>query len=718
VASHLVAEFGHQRPVANFDTMETTLVPRKPSQPETESDREMQQVMLPFVNACRKEIMQKWPHLEPDLALLRFLCQRQSIKPPVVSMMRKPRPQPVSMRKQQNEAAPPLPLPAAGAAPSTILGPESQRTGCQSPDLDHQTRPAEFDSNSRPASNLSFYKESGPSSRTEPRPDSVASTRFADTPLDETVRCIATPTDDVVALVAGTRRYEEKDAHDILKNDLDGLEFYDAAYVRDQNRQKATEKYPHGHFIEYELPATPIDACADTPCIVRHSACLRDRIDARRQETFAALGKTALKSLSKVLAQSENDFLKTPLYAADTTAGFADKLRGEFISKVPLLSLDVITQEEQYSLVNKLEPVFYGWGDPVFVEGDTGTKLYIVERGTCIVTKEVKGVKKTLCDIKPGDSFGDMAVMYDMARSATVSAATSVKLLSLSRDDIFSIVSPESLEKMRTMTRMQLLQSVPVLADLSREHKLLLLKKVRTDVFHAGREIMREGWRSCAMNRRIYIIEHGFGSYERVSKPAGHEVLVPGSNFGNVEFAFGCPSQSTVIADSEMSVFSIGYNEIDEALGKEADFALRGMQRCMRLKLLREAHAKFRLQDAQTLGSLLDRGTFHHFKAWQPIIKKGQPVKHLLMLDHGSCMEHDGDMNMLLDNFQEDESKLTEHSRPGETFKTNRSIDQKGAVAPCTLVAIGECSVFFLPAEALANLPVPPSAAVVDFDSD
>merc|ERR1719272_270339 len=104
-------------------------------------------------------------------------------------MMRKPRPQPVSMRKQQNEAAPPLPLRAAGAAPSTILGPESQRTGCQSPDPDHQTRPAEFDSNSRPASNLSFYKESGPSSRTEPRPDSVASTRFADTPLDETVRC-------------------------------------------------------------------------------------------------------------------------------------------------------------------------------------------------------------------------------------------------------------------------------------------------------------------------------------------------------------------------------------------------------------------------------------------------------------------------------------------------------------------------------------------------
>lgn len=43
-----------------------------------------------------------------------------------------------------------------------------------------------------------------------------------------------------------------------------------------------------------------------------------------------------------------------------------------------------------------------------------------------------------------------------------------------------------------------------------------------------------------------------------------------------------------------------------------------------------------------------------------------------------------------------------EHSRPGDTFNTDVLVEQSGAVAPHTLVALGECSIFFLPAAALS----------------
>jgi len=99
--------------------------------------------------------------------------------------------------------------------------------------------------------------------------------------------------------------------------------------------------------------------------------------------------------------------------------------------------------------------------------------------------------------------------MYDMPRAATVTAATAVKLLSLSRDDIFSCVCPESLDKMRVMTRIQLMQTTPVLAKLSQEHRLQILKHMSTQEIRAGKEVMRLGWRSGPANRCVYIIEEG-----------------------------------------------------------------------------------------------------------------------------------------------------------------------------------------------------------------
>merc|ERR1712054_645350 len=63
-------------------------------------------------------------------------------------------------------------------------------------------------------------------------------------------------------------------------------------------------------------------------------------------------------------------------------------------------------------------------------------------------------------------------------------------------------------------------------------------------------------------------------------------------------------------------------------------------------------------------------------------------------------------MSELMDSkFESASSK--ERSCPGDTFNTDTLVEEKGAVAPCTLVAICDCSVFFLPSEVLASLPKP-----------
>jgi len=68
-------------------------------------------------------------------------------------------------------------------------------------------------------------------------------------------------------------------------------------------------------------------------------------------------------------------------------------------------------------------------GDQAVREGDEGDRFYVVESGTLSVSK----VGVDVAEIGPGDSFGEIALLRDVPRTATVTASTDVVLLSLDR---------------------------------------------------------------------------------------------------------------------------------------------------------------------------------------------------------------------------------------------------------------------------------------------
>jgi CRP-like cAMP-binding protein len=73
-------------------------------------------------------------------------------------------------------------------------------------------------------------------------------------------------------------------------------------------------------------------------------------------------------------------------------------------------------------------------GDLVFSEGDPGDEVCFVVDGTLDVLKIHNGrVEKKIAVKAPGGSIGEMAVIGNFARTATVKASTDATLLSLSR---------------------------------------------------------------------------------------------------------------------------------------------------------------------------------------------------------------------------------------------------------------------------------------------
>ena len=89
--------------------------------------------------------------------------------------------------------------------------------------------------------------------------------------------------------------------------------------------------------------------------------------------------------------------------------------------------LDMISE---YLHVSRFEP-----GDLVFSEGDPGDEVCFVVDGTLDVVKMQAGqVEKRIAVKAPGGSIGEMAVIGDCSRTATVKARTDATLLTLSRN--------------------------------------------------------------------------------------------------------------------------------------------------------------------------------------------------------------------------------------------------------------------------------------------
>ena len=78
-------------------------------------------------------------------------------------------------------------------------------------------------------------------------------------------------------------------------------------------------------------------------------------------------------------------------------------------------------------------------GGIIFKEDDEGDFVCFVVEGILSVMKITGGAEKTIAELTPGHSIGEMAVVGDFPRSATVRSKSDAILLTLKRDRLYQI---------------------------------------------------------------------------------------------------------------------------------------------------------------------------------------------------------------------------------------------------------------------------------------
>jgi CRP/FNR family cyclic AMP-dependent transcriptional regulator len=94
-----------------------------------------------------------------------------------------------------------------------------------------------------------------------------------------------------------------------------------------------------------------------------------------------------------------------------------------------------MTQQELLQLLEAAEKCTFSAGESILREGSTGSFLYIIIEGRVTVLKSAPSRRGTeLAQLEAGDSFGEMSLVDQDVRSASVIALTSCLLLRLSQN--------------------------------------------------------------------------------------------------------------------------------------------------------------------------------------------------------------------------------------------------------------------------------------------
>ncbi len=96
--------------------------------------------------------------------------------------------------------------------------------------------------------------------------------------------------------------------------------------------------------------------------------------------------------------------------------------------------------EDLTNIAQKMEIERYRAGGYVFREGDSGDKFYLIHSGRVTVLRRTPEGEETIAELRESDAFGEVALLKDQPRNATIRVDADTELFALKKGDFLEAV--------------------------------------------------------------------------------------------------------------------------------------------------------------------------------------------------------------------------------------------------------------------------------------
>jgi len=224
-------------------------------------------------------------------------------------------------------------------------------------------------------------------------------------------------------------------------------------------------------------------------------------------------------------------------------------------------------------------PLIKQEGEIIIKQNDNGDNFYLIEKGEVDVYIESKegDERKLVNSYSDGDSFGELAIMYNAPRAATcISKNGPVKLWALDRTSFKIILMKSAIEKRNKY--MSFLRDVPILSQLTEFEMMTIADALHEEYFETGDILFQEG----EIGDRFYIVESG--SVVCTKESAGDTIqqvaeLRKGSYFGEIALLTSKTRQATVTVSSRMHSLSLDSKTFKRVMRPLQESLIRTMEK-------------------------------------------------------------------------------------------------------------------------------------------
>ena len=235
---------------------------------------------------------------------------------------------------------------------------------------------------------------------------------------------------------------------------------------------------------------------------------------------------------------------------------------------------------EQERLAAKMTECFLRTADTLFERGDPGDALYVVASGRArVVGKDSAGHEISLAVLKRGEHFGDIALLSDVPRTATVRAAEDLVVLRLDRNDFLNFLAEHphvrvALERfLKDFSTRDFLRQFTAMSAVPAALLRQVIEQLEERSVAPGTVVVREG----DPPDYFYIVREGMlqavkgaDTSERVINAIG-----PGEFFGELALLNGAARAATVIARSPTKLYALSRQAFEKIVEGAPEFRNR-----------------------------------------------------------------------------------------------------------------------------------------------